>query len=324
MSERYPHAIVQWEDFARGRAFHVLERYRRVIPSFNDDIQGTGAMAAAGLIRAAQQKGERLSDQVFVVVGNGAGGLGVAGMIREGLRREGLDDAAISERLFVVAKEGLLLESFGYEADSYQRAFIQPSRRVAQWANGGAAANPARDGAAQRGHRPAGPDRRGGPLQGRHRAGHAGTHAQAHYLDGGAIVAAGSPFAPIEYGGQTYRVGQGNNAFIFPGLGFGAVMSRAREITDGMVIEAAQTLADWTAQHAPEEAVFPPISRLREVSEAVAVRVARRAITEGVSAERRICNMTDDELALYIRAHQWTPEYLPYRRAPDAKTRQGL
>lgn len=113
---------MQWEDFARGRAFHVLERYRRVIPSFNDDIQGTGAMAAAGLIRAAQQKGERLSDQVFVVVGNGAGGLGVAGMIREGLRREGLDDAAISERLFVVAKEGLLLESFGYEADSYQQA----------------------------------------------------------------------------------------------------------------------------------------------------------------------------------------------------------
>ncbi|MCY1701790.1 NAD-dependent malic enzyme [Deinococcus sp. SL84] len=344
VAERYPQAIVQWEDFSRNTAFHVLERYRRVIPSFNDDIQGTGAMAVAGLVSAARQKGETLKDQVFVVVGNGAGGIGVAGMIRQGLLREGLSDAEVQRRLYVVAREGLMIEGRGYEQDTFQQPFIQPRSAVEGWQlageqptlletvqNAGATAVLGLTGAAG--------------LFGEElvRAMLANTarpiifplsnptsHIEAHpadllrWTDGAAIIATGSPFDPIEHGGQTYRIGQGNNAFIFPGLGFGAVMSRAREITDGMVMEAAQTLADWTAEHSGPDAVFPVVSQLRAVSEEVAVRVARQAITEGVSAERRIRNMTDEALADFIREHQWTPEYLPFRRSNDAELALGL
>ncbi|GHG07788.1 malate dehydrogenase [Deinococcus piscis] len=344
VAERYPQAIIQWEDFSRGTAFHVLERYRRVIPSFNDDIQGTGAMAVAGLIRAAQIKGERLSDQVFVVVGNGAGGIGVAGMIRQGLLREGLSEEQVRERLFVVARTGLMVEGLGYEVDAFQQAFIQPRSAVESWTlageqptlletvqNARATAILGLTGAAglfgeelvaaMQAHtkRPI-----IFPLS------NPTSHIEAHpadllrWTDGWAIIATGSPFQPIEYGGREYRIGQGNNAFIFPGLGFGAVMSRAREITDSMVMEAAQTLADWTAQHAGPDAVFPAVSQLRTVSEEVAVRVARQAITEGVSAERRIRNLSDEALAEFIRAHQWTPEYLPFRRATDAESALGL
>lgn len=344
VAERYPQAIVQWEDFSRNTAFHVLERYRRVIPSFNDDIQGTGAMAVAGLISAARQKGETLKDQVFVVVGNGAGGIGVAGMIREGLKREGLNNEEIRSRLYVVAREGLMVEGRGYEADSFQQVFIQPRQALEGWQtageqptlletvqNAGATAILGLTGAAGL----FGEDIVRAMLANTARPiifplSNPTSHIEAHpadllrWTDGAAIIATGSPFDPIEHGGRTYRIGQGNNAFIFPGLGFGAVMSRAREITDSMVMEAAQTLADWTAEHAGDGAVFPAIHQIRAVSEEVAVRVARRAIAEGVSAERRIRNMTDSELREFIRDRQWTPEYLPFRRGSDAETAGGL
>ena len=137
------------------------------------------------------------------------------------------------------------------------------------------------------------------------------------WTGGAAIIASGSPFPDVEYGGQAYPIGQGNNAFIFPGLGFGAVISRAREITDGMVMEAAQTLADETATYG--ERVYPPISAIREISLKVAVRVARQAINEGVCAERRIRNLTDQELEAFVRRRQWVPKYLPLRKAADVR-----
>ena len=116
--ERYPKAIIQWEDFSKDAAFEVLHRYRRVVPSFNDDIQGTGAVVLAGVLNACRVKGERLADQVVVVHGAGAGGAGVAAAIREGMRREGLDDAAISARVFVLDSRGLLTDCLLYTSPS--------------------------------------------------------------------------------------------------------------------------------------------------------------------------------------------------------------
>ena len=121
----------------------------------------------------------------------------------------------------------------------------------------------------------------------------------------------------MELEGVTYPIGQGNNAFIFPGLGFGAVISRAREITDGMIMAAAQTLADQTEQHGG--LVYPPISCIRDVSLRVAVRVARQAIFEGVAAEKRIRNLSDDELCQFVEKRFWQPHYLPLRKADDAQ-----
>ncbi|SMB95470.1 NAD-dependent malic enzyme [Deinococcus hopiensis] len=336
VAARYPKAIIQWEDFARGTAFRVLERYRKVVPSFNDDIQGTGAMALAGVISASRLKGERLTDQVFVVVGAGAGGLGVAMAIRQGLMRAGLSYADANARIFVVDRHGLLMHGQpGLEA--FQLSFARSPQDVAGWEVAGewptlhevvvnARATsllgltgvpglfrqPTVEAMLVNTARPI-----VFPLSNPTSNVEAQPADLVRWTHGAAIVASGSPFADVEYGGERYPVGQGNNAFIFPGLGFGAVISRAREITDGMVMEAAQTLADETAQYG--ERVYPPVSAIREISLRVAVRVARQAINEGVCAERRIRNLTDAELEAFVRRRQWVPKYLPLRKAADAR-----
>ncbi|MGI8747170.1 MAG: malic enzyme-like NAD(P)-binding protein, partial [Deinococcus sp.] len=134
------------------------------------------------------------------------------------------------------------------------------------------------------------------------------------WTSGRAIIASGSPFADVPHGEGVVPVGQGNNVFIFPGLGFGSVISRAREVTDGMVMEAARTLAEHTDVSGGR--VYPPISALREVSIEIAVRVARQAIREGVAAERRVRVMSDEELMAFVRGRYWVPKYLPYRKGP--------
>ncbi|MEF2279374.1 NAD-dependent malic enzyme [Deinococcus sp. YIM 134068] len=332
---RYPKAIIQWEDFARGTAFRVLERYRRVVPSFNDDIQGTGAMALAGLMSASRLKGEVLHDQTFVVVGAGAGGIGVASAIRQGLMHDGLSYAEANARLFVVDRFGLLMH--GQPIEDHQRSFAKHPEDLPGWevagewptlhetvVNARATAllgltgvpglfqQPTVEAMLAFAERPI-----VFPLSNPTSNVEAQPADLLRWSGGAAIIATGSPFPDIEYGGKMYPVGQGNNAFIFPGLGFGAVISRAREITDGMVMEAAQTLADETKAHG--DRVYPPISHLREVSMRVAVRVARKAIDEGVCAERRIRNLTDDELEAFVRGRQWTPKYLPLRKAVGAR-----
>ena len=332
---RYPKAIIQWEDFARGTAFHVLSRYRKVIPSFNDDIQGTGAMALSGLISAARLKGETLAEQVFVVVGAGAGGIGVAGMIRSGLLRAGLTPSEAASRVYVVDRHGLLME--GQALEDHQLSFAKSRADVEGWPMAGEW--PTLYETIQHSGATALLGLSGVPglfTQPMIEALHANAarpilfplsnptaNVEVQPIDalkwtgGAAIVASGSPFADVELGGVTYPVGQGNNAFIFPGLGFGAVISRAREITDGMIMAAAQTLADQTEQHGGR--VYPPISCIRDVSLRVAVRVARQAIFEGVAAEKRIRNLSDDELCQFVEKRFWQPHYLPLRKAEDAQ-----
>lgn len=129
--KRYPKALIQWEDFAKEAAFHVLERYRKVVPSFNDDIQGTGAVALAGVLSACRLKGERLSDQVVVVYGAGAGGIGVAWALVEGMRREGLSEAEAKARVLVLDSKGLLVE--GRSMEAYKRPYAQAQERLAGW-----------------------------------------------------------------------------------------------------------------------------------------------------------------------------------------------
>ncbi len=332
---RYPKAIIQWEDFARGTAFHVLNRYRKVIPSFNDDIQGTGAMALSGLISASRLKGERLQDQVFVVVGAGAGGIGVASMIRSGLTRAGLCASEASARVYVVDRSGLLMH--GQSLEDHQLSFAKTPADIQGWEvagewpslyetvkQAGATALLGLSGVPGLFNQPivealhANSER---PIIFPLSNPTANVEAQPadvlRWTNGAAIVASGSPFADVEFGGQLYPIGQGNNAFIFPGLGFGAIISRAREITDGMIMAAAETLADETALHG--ERVYPPIADIRAVSLKVAVRVARQAIFEGVAAERRVRNLTDDELAAFVQRRFWQPHYLPLKKADDAQ-----
>ncbi|WP_221090870.1 NAD-dependent malic enzyme [Deinococcus aquaedulcis] len=332
--ERYPKAIIQWEDFAKDAAFEVLARYRRVVPSFNDDIQGTGAVVLAGVLSACRVKGERLSDQVIVVHGAGAGGAGVATAMREGLRREGLSPAEIARRVYVLDSRGLLVDDRPMEA--YKQALATPKEQVAGWAGLDLESVVREAGATVL----LGLSGQAGIFgEGVVRAAQANTprplifplsnptaHSEAlpedllRWTGGQAMVATGSPFAPVTLDGVTHEIGQGNNAFIFPGLGFGAVLARVREITDEMVASAAAALAAYTAAHWPER-IYPPVSELGAASVQVAAAVIRQALLDGVATEFSLRGLSDEALLDTVQRAFWRPEYLPFRL--DAETADG-
>lgn len=333
VKKRYPKALIQWEDFSKEAAFTVLERYRKVVPSFNDDIQGTGAVALAGVLSACRLKGERLSEQVVVVYGAGAGGIGVAWALIEGMKREGLSEEEAKARVLVLDSKGLLLE--GRAMEDYKRPYAQKRERVSGWrfagdypnlletienaratvllglsGQGGSFTEPVARAMLQNTERPV-----IFPLSNPTSASEALPDDLIYWTEGRALVAAGSPFPPVGFKGRTIPIGQGNNAFVFPGLGLGAVLARAREVTDGMVLEAAYALHDFTRVHFPD-LLYPPVARLREVSPYVAARVMAKALEEGVAEEERIRGLDLEGLFAFVQSRFWEPKYLPYRPAP--------
>jgi malate dehydrogenase (oxaloacetate-decarboxylating) len=298
-----------------------------VLPSFNDDIQGTGAVALAGLINACQVRGERLRDQRVVVYGAGAGGCGVAWAIRQGMVRDGLSDAEARAHVFVIDSKGLLTADRSMEP--YKKVYAQDPARLAGWKIAGDVpslletienARPTAllglSGQPRAFTEPVVKAMAAGqarpiifPLSNPTSACEALPEELIEWTEGRAIVATGSPFAPVVYKGKTYTVGQGNNAFIFPGLGMGSILSEAREITDGMVLAAAYALADYAAQkHLPRGDIYPPVDELNEVSARVATRVIEQAFDDGVAQSKKVTRATAAE---YVRAKFWKPKYLP-------------
>lgn len=331
---RYPKAVLQWEDLSKDTAFDVLERYRDVLPSFNDDIQGTGAVMLAGLLSACRLKGERLADQRIVISGAGAGGIGVAWAIVEGLVREGLAPADAHERVAVLDSRGVLHD--GRELDAYKRPFAQAADVVAGWAADGATPGLLETVRGLRATALIGLSGQGGQFgEDVVRAVHERTDrpivfpvsnptantevlpADAlRWTDGQALVASGSPFDPVELDGRSYPIGQGNNAFVFPGLGFGAVLARATKVTDSMVLAGAYALAAYTAALHPDR-VYPPVADLRAVSVEVAAAVMGAATADGVADEAAIADLDHDARVAYVQARFWEPRYLPYRTPSD-------
>ena len=340
VKKRWPRAVIQWEDLAKDTAFDVLERYRKQITSFNDDIQGTGAVTLAGVLNACRIRGERLKDQRVIVHGAGAGGIGVASAIAEGMVKDGLTIAEARAQIYVLDSKGLLTSDRSME--DYKRPFAQKREALAAW--------PSFEG--QRNAVPSGLGK-GAPqlletvMQSRATvalglSGQAGAFDQSvvealakntarpvvfalsnptssaealpkdvlAWTRGAALVATGSPFAPVTIDGKTIAIGQGNNAFVFPGLGFGTILSDARQVTDGMVLEAAYALAEYTAEHHPN-AVYPPVSELHDVSACVAARVFSRAFADGVADAAPV---PAQEVTAYVKSRFWRPEYLPMVR----------
>ncbi len=328
--QRYPNAVMQWEDFGKDTAFTVLERYRKVLPSFNDDIQGTGAVTLAGVLSACRIKGQNLSDQRILVYGAGAGGAGVAQAILDGLIREGLSEAEAKERLFVLDSKGLLLSSRSME--DYKKKFAKDPALVQGWQFEGEAPNLYETIVNARVTVLLGLSGQPGsftepivqamlahteqpvifPLSNPTSSSEAIPEDILRWTQGKALVAAGSPFAPVELGGRTYAIGQGNNAFVFPGLGFGTVLSKAKEVSDDMVLEAAYALYDYTSKHHPDR-VYPPTSELREVSQYVASRVIRQAMKEGLAREERLMGLNMEAIQAYVAERFWQPKYLPFK-----------
>lgn len=328
--ERWPNAIVQWEDFGKETAFTVLDAFRDVVPSFNDDIQGTGAVALAGLLAAVHRKGARLGAERFLVFGAGAGGIGVARAIQGGLEREGLSPAAAKAQIFVVDSRGLLVE--GRAMETYKEEFAQPASAIDGWqiagqaptlletihhgrvtallglsGQGGAFGEPVIRAVSKNAPRPI-----VFALSNPTSACEATPAEVLAWTEGRAIVATGSPFDPVEVNGELRPIGQGNNAFIFPGLGFGAILTKARKITDEMISEAAYALAELTIErYEAEGLVYPPVEEMREASIRVAARVARRAIADGVAGRDDL----PTDLEALTRKLAYVPRYLPVQRA---------
>jgi malate dehydrogenase (oxaloacetate-decarboxylating) len=308
---RWPHAVLQWEDLAKDTAFTALERYRHQIASFNDDIQGTGAMALAGVISACRLRGERLRDQRIVIHGAGAGGVGVAWALEQGMIEDGLEAREAKARIWVLDSQGLVVE--GRKVEDYKRSFARPGPMLdlrAAVSESRATVLLGLSGQARcfdeglvrtmatHTARPV-----IFPLSNPTSATEALPDEISAWTGGAALVATGSPFP---------GVAQGNNAFIFPGLGFGAIVSGAREITDGMVLASAHALAEYTAErHLARGRILPEVSELRAVSVHVAARVAQRAIAEGVASPNWQPSGDIADIESRVRARAWIPRYLP-------------
>jgi len=331
VKSRWPKAIIQWEDLAKESAFSVLERYRKVHPSFNDDIQGTGAVTLAGVLEAVRRKPTKFTDERILVYGAGAGGIGVTWALWMGLQREGLSAEEAASRIFVLDSKGLLTDD--RPCEDYKKPFAQTRARLENWKFAGQ--NPNLLETIE--------NARITTLVGL--SGQAGSFDEAivkavakntetpivfalsnptsiceanpadvvRWTDGKAMVATGSPFPNVDHNGKSIPVGQGNNAFIFPGLGFGAILADAKEITDGMVLEAAYALADYVAQHhAQSDALYPPVDELRAVSLEVAARVLLQAQKDGV-AQSPALTLTGARKLVAEKA--WKAEYLPVVKA---------
>ena len=325
---RWPLAVIQWEDFAKDVAFSVLERYRNKVPCFNDDIQGTGAVVLAGILAACHLKGEKLSEQRVVVVGAGAGGVGVAKAIQDGMVREGLTREQARRQMFVLDGRGLVVENIN--RDTYKLQVAQFADTYQDWPIEGDLpglmevvcnakptillglsgifslfTKPIIETMCEHTDRPV-----IFPLSNPTSNCEALPKDIINWTQGKAIVASGSPFSDVEYEGKTYVIGQGNNAFVFPGLGFATILGNCKNITDDMVLESAYTLAEYTIEHYVEEGlIYPPIADLQNVSITVASKVLSKAIEDGSSSR---LDLKGKDIKAYVKSRFWRPEFLPF------------
>jgi len=327
----FPGTLVQWEDFANERAFEVLQRYRRTVPSFDDDIQGTGAIVEAGIRTGLDQAGRRLEDGRFVFYGAGASGAGCALRMRSALRAAGVPEGELSRRVLCLDSRGLILQDRP-ELQGHKREIAADPSVVAGWSAQvggrfglldvvrqfkptvlvGASGQPGSFTEEIVRMLAAGCER---PIVLALSNPTSKVEAQPEdvlgWTNGAAIVGTGSPFAPVHLNGVTYTIGQGNNVFVFPGIGLGATVVQARWLPDVAFSAAARAVHELCGRSSVRGApIFPPLARLREISRAVAVAVGR-ALVDADAAP----SVATADIEARVAAAVWVPEYLPYRAA---------
>ncbi|MBI3204985.1 MAG: NAD-dependent malic enzyme [Myxococcales bacterium] len=317
----FPRALLQWEDFKKGNAFALLERYRARLPSFNDDIQGTAAVVMAGMIAACRAKGERLVDQRVVILGAGAAGVGVARQLLGAFSRAGDAQGAVA----LLDSQGLVVETRNLR-DEYKRSVAWTEAQVAS-----VGLDPEREKSLLEVVRAVKP----GVLIGASATGGLFTEAVVREMaqhcprplilpmsnptaqcearpeqvlawsEGRALVATGSPFPPVMVGDRSRRVAQANNVFVFPGVGLGVLATGARFVSDAMFLRAAETLAHCVGERdLADGELYPRQRELRQVARAIAEAVARQARDEGACPE-----LSDDEIVERVGREMWQPEY---------------
>ena len=323
VTKLFPGAIIQWADFAPGNGRRILQKYGGQICTFNDDVQGAGAITLAAAISAMRVLGTPLGSQRVVIFGAGTAGMGIADQLRDAMAREGMSSEEASRRLWCVDTQGLLTDDMGARLRDYQLSYARPAAEVRQWKRSGAAIG--LDEVVRR-IRPT-------MLIGTSTVGSAFTEeiirqmastterpiifalsnpapqAEATpseliaWTDGRALIATGSPFAPVTHKGMTYVVGHASNAMLYPGLCLGAIVSGASRISSGMLAAAANAVSSLVAVRQPGASLLPQVDDLRSVSMTVAVAVAQAAAAEGLA------NVELVDVVQQVQDAMWLPEY---------------
>jgi malate dehydrogenase (oxaloacetate-decarboxylating) len=336
VKKRWPHVLLQWEDFAGSNAARLLARYRDQLCTFNDDIQGTAAVAAATVISAVNVTGSSLERQTFVMFGFGSAGLGITNLLMNFMQDKGLSEEEARNRLYAIDRYGLITEnSKGVRPE--QLPYARKEQEVQGWRqpNGeitlldvlrnakpavligvsgqpGAFTEEAVREMAQHTARPV-----IFPLSNPTSRSEATPQDLMGWTEGRALIGTGSPFEPVNVGGKKVRITQTNNSYIFPGLALGIVASKARRVTDTMVKAAAEELV----RHLPtiqdkEASLLPPISEARRLGRQIAQAVGKRAIQDGQAQVG-----DEDALNRELEADIWEPAYVPYERKQDSLQR---
>jgi malic enzyme len=325
--EVFPRAVVQWEDFHKRNAFRILEKYRRRTPSFNDDIQGTAAVAVAGILAGLRVTQQSIGEQRVLFMGAGEACTGIAQLLEAAMRGAGVPQESIRASRLLFDRKGLLRE--GHEiSDPHKRAFaaspevlaaygldaladptpedvirrLKPSILIGATAAPGTFRQAMIEEMARHVERPIVM-----PLSNPTSKAECSAQEAIAWSDGRALVATGSPFGDVVHDGTRHVIGQGNNVFVFPGVGMGAVLSEIREVDEAVFLVAARTLADCVSKARLEQgALFPPQAELRRVSARIATAVVRYA------SERNLGRRFEDrDVERVVEAASWDPEYVP-------------
>jgi len=322
-SRLFPQALLHFEDFGPSNARRILLEYADKACIFNDDMQGTGAITLAAILAGVRVAGTSLADQRVVVFGAGTAGVGIADQIRDAMVRAGAQPQAATQQVWLVDKQGLLLDDMADlrdfqtpyarpagEAKNYDRddegritlattvAEVHPTILVGTSTAGGAFTEPIIQEMAAHVDRPL-----IFPLSNPTEKIEAHPADLVHWTEGRALIGTGTPWEPVAYQGVDYKIGQANNALVYPGLGLGTVVSRAKHVTPGMIRTAAEAVANLVDTTSPGASLLPEVANLRAASATVAVAVVRQAMKEGVA------RATPEDVVQAVQDAMWQPTY---------------
>lgn len=318
VKDRFPKALLQFEDFGNQNAFRLLKKYRKQLPTFNDDIQGTAAVTVAGILAAMRLTPEALAEQKLLFLGAGEAGIGIGELMVSAMVEAGMDEAEAKKRCWFFDSRGLVVGSrdnlqdhkllFAHDAPfitDFAEAidYLKPTAIIGVSGQPKTFTEAVVRKMADLNEKPIVFALSNPTSQSECSAEEAYT-----WSDGRAIFASGSPFPPFEYKGQTFVPGQANNSYVFPGIGLGVLVSEAEQVTDEMFLAAAQTLANLVEESdLAQGRIFPPLDTIREISAQIAAEVARVAVKQGIARAT-----LPDNLVEYIRNTMYEPVYQAY------------
>lgn len=325
VKEVFPNALLQWEDFKKANAFRLLDRYQDRLLSFNDDIQGTAGVALAGVVSAGRMSGTPMEKQRVVLLGAGAAGIGIARLLRAELSRLGVSGEELTSAIALIDSRGLLTdkrevgekhkldfawprmlaEKFGLDADGHNDLVetidaLKPTVLIGTSGQPGTFTEKVVTAMAKHCERPA-----IFPFSNPNSKAEAHPRDLVTWTDGKAIMAAGSPFHAVEHGDREIPVSQGNNVYVFPGVGLGCLAAGATKVVESFFAEAAHAIGRCvTEERIREGHLYPPLGELREISREVAIAVGCHAVELGLAPEA-----TKDEIIQRIDDMMWLPRY---------------